>query len=92
LKQQEADLLLKLEQTRKDLASKEKKLADFLKAIKDQRSKLKSLACQLADQSKVIKPVPGFDANDLRTIDEVDQIRLPLTGNTAAWEIFFTLV
>lgn len=76
LEKQEADLVARLERTRKDLPAEKRKLNDLPKLIEDQQVKLKALNHQVANQRKNIKHVIGSDADGMHIINEVDQIRL----------------
>lgn len=57
-----------------DVASS--KLADFPRAIEEQKSKLRISAKRFTDLSKEIKPLPGSDAEDREVVKGIDSIRL----------------
>nr|BAX24980.1 aminotransferase-like [Oryza minuta] len=74
LRHLEADLVLKLEATRKQIQEVETGIAASPKAIEDQTAKLKASAKYLATLSKSLKPIPGSTADDTQVIEDIDQI------------------
>nr|BAX25152.1 hypothetical protein [Oryza meyeriana var. granulata] len=76
LKKKEADLLVELEKVRKDLEATESQLIGLPQAIQDQKAKVVATVRQVIHRRKNLKTIPGSDEDDIRAINEIDQIRL----------------
>ena len=69
-------LVQELAQVDQDLADVEDRLREIPPSISTHKKNQESLVQQANQLEKIIKPIPGSDADDRREIDTVDSIRL----------------
>lgn len=69
LKQKESELLAQLEQIRQEMASEQQSNIIEFKSYRRAKIKIKASIKYLAGLTRAMKPIPGTDAEDRRTIE-----------------------
>nr|BAI39834.1 aminotransferase-like protein [Oryza sativa Indica Group]BAI39965.1 aminotransferase-like protein [Oryza sativa Indica Group] len=75
LKTRRTELLAELEKCEAEISSEEQRLADFPRAIEEQRSKIRKSIKHLSDLSKSLKVILGTNVTNAQAIDDIEQIR-----------------